>query len=268
MRASRGSVLLLVLALGCGGTRFTSGPGDDAQADASEAASASSIPDAIDDATDDAPDDATEEAGEHAIHDAGADTCAEAGAADGGGDATTTVEAGDDLGADASTDAAPDAATDSAPDAPADAIEACTPTVFYEDGDGDGYGGTTTWTGCTPPDAGGWVDVGGDCDDSKAQVNPGQTAYFDHGYVPTGQSTTSFDYNCDARETESGASAKAGCHPAGLSCGGSGYLEASPVRSGPGVDPFCGSDQAVTCSFMGLSCAAGAPQTASPIACH
>src|SRR5579872_3583830 len=148
---------------------------------------------------------------------------------------------------------------------PTDALEACTPLVYYLDGDGDQYGGTTTSTGCAPPDARAWVLKGGDCDDSNPDVNPGQTGYFAQGYTPTGKATLSFDYNCDGQESESGASAKAACGLSGLNCVGSGYLEATPVRHGAGVDSFCGSAQTVACGLQGLSCVAGSPQPASPI---
>jgi hypothetical protein len=146
--------------------------------------------------------------------------------------------------------------------------EACATSVFYFDGDGDGYGGTTTFTGCEAPANGSWVRIGGDCDDSKPDVNPGQAAYFDHGYVPTGKSTSSFDYNCDGVETESGNSAKAGCYASGLNCLGSGYVTATPSRGGPGVDAFCGSDHAVNCAFQVLTCTAGPQQQVAPITCH
>jgi len=173
-----------------------------------------------------------------------------------------------------------DARTEAAVDAPADApprdalddgptqTDACVHTLFFLDGDGDGYGGTTTLLACTPPDAGTWVTKGGDCDDSDAIVNPGQTAYFSTGYMPTGKSTVSFDYNCDGQESESGNAPKAACQVVSLACVGSGYIEASPARSGVGVDPFCGSDQSVTCAFTSLVCQSGAAFMSPPIACH
>ncbi len=161
--------------------------------------------------------------------------------------------------------AQPDAGDDARPDAHE---EACTPTLLYRDDDGDGYGGSVTFMGCSP-DAGTWVSVGGDCDDSNAQVNPGQTAYFSSGYVPPGQSGTSFDYNCDGQETESGSPPRLDCQATNVTtCVGDGYVPATPARSGTGVDPYCGSDQSEHCGFVGLSCTAGAPQQASPIACH
>ncbi len=146
---------------------------------------------------------------------------------------------------------------------------ACALVTYYLDGDNDGYGGTTTMKSCVPPTTmGPWVTEGGDCDDSNNTVNPGQSSYFSSGYVPTGQTDVSFDYNCDGHETESGNSSKANCQFSGLSCGGSGYLQATPLRMGAEVDPFCGSDRSVACSLMGISCAAGAATTVSPITCH
>jgi hypothetical protein len=182
----------------------------------------------------------------------------------------------DGAGADTEVDSAPDGSMDATSvgsDASEDAIatdahEACVPRVYYLDGDGDLYGGTTTSTGCAPPDGRAWVLRGGDCDDSNPNVSPGQMGYFAQGYLPTGKSALSFDYDCSGQETESGTPAKAACALSALTCAGSGYLEASPVRSGGGVDPFCGSVQAVTCAVISLVCQAGPPYTASPIACH
>ena len=194
---------------------------------------------------------------------------------DGGGEAGSSADA--PAGADApvrDADAAPDVvvASDASPDAGDGAIdapvEACAPMTLFLDGDGDGYGGTTTSNACLAPDSGAWVAKGGDCDDSNPTVNPGQTAFFAVGYTPTGKSTVSFDYDCDGQETESGSPAKASCAVVSLSCVGSGYIPASPSRTGAGVDPFCGSAEAVTCALMGLACQAGSPQAASPIACR
>jgi hypothetical protein len=253
--------MALVLLVGCGGTPFAEGPDTDAGA-----------PEIVD-----AP-----------MADAGveADVAAEAdagGEADAKGDAAPSDEGGSDgptaeglAPVDASDEHAADAPAEGcAPDAPARedggddaAPEGCSPVLYFLDGDGDGYGGTTTSQGCAPPEAGTWVGVGGDCDDSNPVVNPGQTAFFAHGYVPTGKTGVSFDYDCDGQESESGATAKADCQVVGLACVGSGYVEAAPARSGAGVDPFCGSTSAVTCAFSGLVCKAGPPDVASPITCR
>lgn len=169
----------------------------------------------------------------------------------------------------AATDSAEAATADGSADAhePDPDAEACAPVTWYRDGDDDGVGGTTTMQACAKP-ATGWVTVGGDCDDSNVDVHPGQTTFFASGYVPTGKSDPSFDYDCDGQETESGASPKGGCAVVSLACVGSGYLVAQPVRTGVGVDAFCGSTLAITCSFQSLACKASAPQSATAIGCH
>lgn len=74
--------------------------------------------------------------------------------------------------------------------------DGCTP--YYPDGDSDTYGDSSSAGSClcgaTPA-----YDVtnDGDCYDGNAQANPAQTAYFS---TPRGDS--SYDYNCDAVETE------------------------------------------------------------------
>ncbi|MGH7298063.1 MAG: hypothetical protein ACRELB_24195 [Polyangiaceae bacterium] len=276
---------VLAGAMGCGGNAFTTipdaeapdaTPGDDegglpvdATLDAPRTdAPADGVPDG------DRHDDAGSDAGT-AAPDAGSEAGSDAMPADASAVEASLPDARDDATPDATTDATPgesglDGETDSGTDASADSATdaACTPALFFLDGDGDGYGGTSTSTACAPPDSGAWVTVGGDCDDSNITVNPGQKAYFAAGYTPTGKTTVSFDYDCSGQETESGAPARASCGFVGLTCTGSGYLEASPVRSGAGVDPYCGSAEAVVCAVSNLVCQAGSPQPSSPIACH
>jgi hypothetical protein len=202
----------------------------------------------------------------------GAGRAGSGGAAASSGSAGTggTLDAGLDAEIDAELDAPdPDAAD---PDANTDAGEleggdACTLVAYYFDGDGDGFGSTTTVTACTTPD-GSWVTVGGDCDDGHPSVNPGQTSYFTVGYVKTGSSEISFDYDCSGLEKEAGSSPKAACQVQGLGCVGGGYVFATPVRSGPGVDPYCGSEQRVNCNYTNLKCPQSAPYDAPAIACR
>jgi len=184
-------------------------------------------------------------------------------------DTFSAGDGGDDAGA-ADVDGGADAgeARDSAleADPPIEAgAEGCVATTFYLDADHDGYGGTSTTLACAPPGMG-WAAQGGDCDDSNPDVHPNQPLYFTTGYVPTGKTTTSFDYDCDGVETESGSSPKAACQVVSLACVGSGYVPATPSR-GAGADDYCGSNLQVTCSFQNLVCKAEAPQTTSPIAC-
>ncbi len=249
MRKSGSFALLLVVIAGCGGPAFRAAPAEDA--------AEPPLPDAGD-----ARDRGADSGGGSALDASSGQDVANADASD----ARDPDEDSDAVGGDSALDAkqAGDAGEE---DARVDA-GACAPLSYFLDRDGDGYGGTTTVKACVPPGSGVWVTSGGDCDDGNATVNPGQSAYFSAGYVPTGKSSLSFDYNCDGDESESGTPAKASCQLVSLSCAGSGYIEASPVRSGSGVDAFCGSTEAVSCALSSLSCKAGAPYAVSPVACH
>jgi hypothetical protein len=145
-------------------------------------------------------------------------------------------------------------------------VDACDSVTLFQDGDGDGFGSTTTGTGCegTP----GWVAEGGDCDDSNSAVHPGQTSYFVDGYTRTGSTELSFDYDCNGNESEAGTNAKAYCHLMNLQCIGGGYIPATPLRSGPGVDPYCGSDEKLACVGNSLKCDPGGTYGAATIACR
>jgi hypothetical protein len=257
---------VLTVPTACGGSTFSAAPEGDATADTQQEPSDAPGSDGT----------AVEAAGRS---DAGVEEAASPDTGSSDFDAgTEDVDGGlQDATPDVLESGEPDAALEgSAGDGSADVqdaqsaadVEACAPILYFLDGDGDGYGGTSTSRACVPPTTGTWVTVGGDCDDSNATVNPGQTSYFAAGYVPPGTTSVSFDYNCDGAETESGSPVKAACAIVNLSCGGSGYLEMSPVRSGPGVDPFCGSTQAVTCAWANLVCQAGLPYAVAPIACH
>ncbi|MCB9780568.1 MAG: putative metal-binding motif-containing protein [Alphaproteobacteria bacterium] len=59
-------------------------------------------------------------------------------------------------------------------------------STWYQDSDGDGYGGDNTTTACEPPE--GYVEDGGDCDDGDAAYNPG---------ADEDDCTDPNDYNCD-----------------------------------------------------------------------
>lgn len=64
-----------------------------------------------------------------------------------------------------------------------------TPTAFYRDVDGDGFGSGVPTPACARPD--GYADVDGDCDDTDARAYPGQKAYF-----TTARPGGSFDFDC------------------------------------------------------------------------
>jgi len=266
---TRWAVVALFTTLGCGGTSFGPMSGDDGGADGAVDAAAHDAAGGDGGGGGTETGAGTDGAGPDAsVSEAGVDGSTEASSSQDG--ASNDGASGDGPVADGDAGAAPDgddsdgASGNDAGGGP----EACVPVLYYNDGDDDGYGGTTTVTQCDPPTTGHWVTQGGDCDDSNQVVSPGQTAYFPTGYVPTGQSTISFDYDCDGVESESGNAVKASCQTVALACTGSGYIEASTVRSGAGVDRFCGSDQAVTCAFVSLACKAGSPYTTGAIACR
>lgn len=70
------------------------------------------------------------------------------------------------------------------------------PSTFFADADGDGFGDdATTVTACEAP--AGFVAIGGDCMDSNADVHPSQNAFF-----TTDRGDGSFDYDCDGTEAK------------------------------------------------------------------
>jgi hypothetical protein len=151
----------------------------------------------------------------------------------------------------------------------------CTPKVYYHDADQDTYGGTETQMACIPPGPY-WVLVGGDCNDASPLVHPNQAAFFpqpyDRGGIP------SFDYDCDGAETKDPSDKIAGssCYYNGTdgTCpkDQAGYLQATPLRSGPGVDAYCGSTSIADCYkdfYNGQwNCASPKSVTSSPLPCR
>ncbi|MBL8613771.1 MAG: hypothetical protein JNL38_40905 [Myxococcales bacterium] len=123
--------------------------------------------------------------------------------------------------------------------------------VFYKDGDGDGFGATEQIaTGCTKP--AGYAAVGGDCSDTTPTAYPGQTGFFGVGYAVAG-GATSYDYDCDGKETE--APGFAHLPECNVCDGRSGYRP--QLRSGPGVEPYCGATAKITCGGSGSTSGSG-----------
>lgn len=132
--------------------------------------------------------------------------------------------------------------------------QGCTMLTFYRDDDGDGFGGTKTKSACTAPDDR-WITKGGDCDDDRKDVFPGQTAYFHESYTDA-NGKASFDYDCSGKEEQSPPPRKAAgtcaVAPGGVSCTGEGYLPPLVARSpSTGSDPLCGAARYQACKLFG-----------------
>lgn len=245
---------------GCTGEAFTAFD-DPGSVDASTDASSDAAPslDAGKDAQD-ASNDVDTDALDDASTDGEADATADADAGDpddGGGDGDAPDgDAGDDDDAgDGDANAEEDADVDD------DAGDGgCEPLTWYADEDGDGYGvESNTIEACDPPGPE-WASKKGDCDDANDKVHPGQSAYFTRAYVHSGSAEESFDYDCSGTEEDDGKQTKTDetCSLLGggdLLCQGKdGYLPAEPLRTGPGINPYCGSTTYFTCSLKVVIC--------------
>lgn len=148
---------------------------------------------------------------------------------------------------------------------PANGCEPLVPT--WDDLDGDGFGGLQKESTCPNKVPPGRVLRGGDCEDSRAEVNPSQTKYIEVGYTRTGGGL-SYDYDCNGVEEDV---AKRGdtrsCAP--------GYV---PLRDdrGPKTNPFCGATSYLTggtASASGSASVSGSTvscifSTGIPVACR
>ena len=117
---------------------------------------------------------------------------------------------------------------------------------WYADADGDGVGSAVSVQGCTPP--AGYVAASGDCLDSNANVHPGQATYFNTPYT-NGAGVASYDYDCSGVETDISEHWPGACDPD--DCSAYGYVPT--VRSGAGIDPYCGSVSTRRCIETGSS---------------
>ncbi len=145
---------------------------------------------------------------------------------------------------------------------------ACTESAWYPDGDGDGFGRSTTHVlACNAPEPGTWSHAGGDCNDDDDAVFPKEPDFQAAGY-PVG-SGTSFDYDCSGKEEADPSQLGAAPTCASLSvlnCSGSGF--AATGRTGDGVNPICGSKTILKCAQSGLSCAAVSSQVQDGVRCR
>jgi hypothetical protein len=126
------------------------------------------------------------------------------------------------------------------------------PSTFYRDTDGDGFGSGVPTPACERP--AGYATKDGDCDDADARAYPGQTAFF-----TTPRPGGSFDFECDPgvieKQYPTGAQCAlfpvgggqfecrmsnvgAGWYQAPTECGGAGlWLVACSAGCGPATEP-------------------------------
>jgi hypothetical protein len=144
------------------------------------------------------------------------------------------------------------------------------PTTYYRDEDGDGFGDKNqTTTACAPP--AGWTAEAGDCNDKNKDVFPGQTMYFGVGYSKTGApGGISFDYDCNSsEEVIPGVATAPDCKAlAGLGCpeNQNGYVPTA--RSGSGISALCGSNILTGCKKETLSCSTISKGVGDPVKCR
>jgi hypothetical protein len=187
-----------------------------------------------------------------------------AGATELGGGGASDAGAGGELESAGSAGAGDGGDTGSA-----GAAGACNAVPWFPDGDGDHFGRSSGQVvACDPPTSGVWVAKGGDCDDDNPAVFPTEVTPEPQGYT-TSSSVLSFDYNCSGIE-EADPTAK-GLAP---NCPALGYLNCAGVgfqgtdRSGPGVNPVCGSKTLVTCTKSALNCIAVLTTVSEGVRCH
>jgi hypothetical protein len=226
--------------------------------------------------------DASADAG--ALEDDDAATGEEAGVVDAGmlEDGGVSNDAGGTLGLDAAlTDAGAGADADAAREeaGPTDSgvIDTGPPldcdgggTLYYPDGDDDGFGRSAELVKrCAKPAGGNWALRGGDCKDNDPNVYPQQPAYFGMAYMGA-DGNPSFDYDCSSNEegNPSQQTLEGGCGLLELvACHGTGYLPRP--RTGTGVNPLCGSTSVGTCmaGALGLGCSTSMATTPEPYEC-
>jgi hypothetical protein len=184
----------------------------------------------------------------------------------------TAIESGD-----VTSDAPADVVADVLRDATCDAL-----TTFYRDRDRDGFGSTSDHvTACTMPladDGGAWVLQPGDCRDDLPDVkpfaagSPDPPRYSGTGYAdPVKPRGISFDYDCNGDETADPTNqfgAAPTCPALSTNCAGTGYLPATPGRSGIGVNPLCGSTTLRSCVVQGLNCKEQLIEMSTPFRCR
>jgi hypothetical protein len=158
--------------------------------------------------------------------------------------------------------------TDTAAAGNAGAAGECSVVAWFPDADGDGFGRASGQVlSCDPPAVGKWAAKAGDCDDDNTAVFPKEPDFKAGSYTATSNGM-SFDYDCSNKEeSDPTQPAAPACGSLTiLNCAGSGF--ANTARTGPGVNPLCGSKSFVTCTKNTLSCVAVTTMTTDGVRCR
>jgi hypothetical protein len=136
-----------------------------------------------------------------------------------------------------------------------------TPSVFFPDDDGDGFGRTSDGVRACEKPPGQWASAGGDCADGEPRAHPAQRIYFPEPYTNSTSDgeEPSFDYDCNGYE-DSDPRQPGGAPSCGVlsitECGGTGYISGERPGGKEGVNVLCGSRSMFTCkpNTLGLLC--------------
>jgi hypothetical protein len=150
------------------------------------------------------------------------------------------------------------------------------PVTYYKDDDGDGFGSNVgAILSCTFP-GNQWSVLGGDCRDDLSNVKPFSVGspdpplYSGTGYAdPNKPQGVSFDFDCSGTE-QADPSNSHGNEPDCsklLNCTGIGYVPVNPSRTGPGINPLCGSTTLRRCSGL-LPCTSTLQLGQTPYRCR
>ena len=125
--------------------------------------------------------------------------------------------------------------------------------IYFADGDGDGYGGSTTKSACSPPV--GYVTTPGDCNDNSAAIKPGAVELCDGidnnctGGIDDGLVTTTYYLDGDV-DGVGGTTSKAACaQPSGYvsstgDCNdGNAAIKPGAPETCNGTDNNCSGDE-------------------------
>lgn len=123
-------------------------------------------------------------------------------------DVDDTADTTDVRDTDATEDTRDGDADDAGDEDVAEDADTCTPTTWYRDEDGDGFGANdTAQESCESPGPTNWVQMGDDCDDSDVRAFPGQSEMFE----TQRNDGSGFDFDCDGEATPKFDTVSTGC---------------------------------------------------------